>query len=166
MMFDIIARGMAAKALQIGAPTDKQIMDSLSVLAENGKITTGATEEQAAQIEQNTAGIHMLSAMLESDINSQGMWESGQINSDGTNGANNARIRTIGYIPDNVVRVKTDGQANVRAQLYAADGTFVKVSALGFTQDFMVADVLAENSQAAKIRLTMQHVKTTSVIDT
>ena len=50
MMLDIIARGMAAKALQIGAPTDKQIMDSLSVLAENGKITTGATEEQAAQI--------------------------------------------------------------------------------------------------------------------
>ena len=166
MMLDIIARGMAAKALQIGAPTDKQIMDSLSVLAENGKITTGATEEQAAQIEQNTAGIHMLSAMLESDINSQGMWESGQINSDGTNGANNARIRTIGYIPDNVVRVKTDGQANVRAQLYAADGTFVKVSALGFTQDFMVADVLAENEQAAKIRLTIQHVKTTTVIDT
>ena len=166
MMFDIIARGMAAKALQIGAPTDKQIMDSLSVLAENGKITTGATEAQAAQIEQNTAGIHVLSGMLESDINSQDMWESGQINSDGTNNTNNTRIRTIGYIPDSVVRVKTDGQANVRAQLYAEDGTFVKVSALGFTQDFMVADVLAENEQASKIRLTIQHVKTTTVIDT
>ena len=129
--------------------------EHFQVAVAGGTVMAGATAEQAAQIEQNTAGIHVLSGMLESDINSQGMWESGQINSDGTNGANNARIRTIGYIPDNVVRVKTDGQANVRAQLYAADGTFVKVSALGFTQDVMVADVLAENSQAAKIRLTI-----------
>ncbi|MDD6986767.1 MAG: hypothetical protein PUI53_05825, partial [Butyricicoccus porcorum] len=131
MMVDIIARGMAAKALQIGAPTDEQITDSLSVLAENGKITTGATAAQAEQIEKNTQDIRLFTEELENNINSLSLWESGQINSDGTNNTNNTRIRTISYIPDNVIRVKADDQANVRAQLYAADGTFVKVSDLG-----------------------------------
>ena len=166
MMVDIIARGMAAKALQIGAPTDEQITDSLSVLAENGKITTGATAAQAEQIEKNTQDIRLFTEELENNINSLSLWESGQINSDGTNNTNNTRIRTISYIPDNVIRVKADDQANVRAQLYAADGTFVKVSDLGFTQDFLVADVLAEDAQASKIRLTARHVKTTTAIDT
>ena len=67
--------------------------EHFQVAVAGGTVMAGATEAQAAQIEQNTAGIHMLSGMLESDINSQDMWESGQINSNGTNGANNARIR-------------------------------------------------------------------------
>ncbi|WP_133058247.1 hypothetical protein, partial [Butyricicoccus porcorum] len=113
MMVDIIARGMAAKALQIGAPTDEQITDSLSVLAENGKITTGATAAQAEQIEKNTQDIRLFTEELENNINSLSLWESGQINSDGTNNTNNTRIRTISYIPDNVIRVKADDQANV-----------------------------------------------------
>lgn len=86
------------------------------------------------------------------DVNNVSLWEQGQINSDGTNGDNTTRIRTIGYIPENVVYVKTDGKANVRAQLYADDGTFVKVSDLGFTQFFLISDVLAENAQATRIR--------------
>lgn len=150
----------------IGTPTDEQVRSAVDSYADEHGITTGATAEQAEQIQQNTEDISLLSAMLESDINSQSMWESGQINSDGTNGANDARIRTIGYMPDNIVSVRTDGQANVRAQLYADDGTFIKVSDLGFTQSFVVANVLAEDSQAAKIRLTIQHTNTTTAIDT
>lgn len=60
-MIDIVARGIAAKALRVGAPTDQQIMDALSILADDGKITTGATAAEAAQIEQNTTNISSLS---------------------------------------------------------------------------------------------------------
>ena len=144
------------------APTDEQVNAWLDA---NG-VTTGATAEQAEQIQQNTQDIRLFTEELENNINSLSLWESGQINSDGTNNTNNTRIRTISYIPDNVIRVKADDQANVRAQLYAADGTFVKVSDLGFTQDFLVADVLAEDAQASKIRLIARHVKTTTAIDT
>lgn len=71
MMIDIVARGIAAKALRVGAPTDQQIMDALSILADDGKITTGATAAEAAQIEQNTADISSLSdenAELKGDL--------------------------------------------------------------------------------------------------
>lgn len=70
-MIDIVARGIAAKALRGGAPTDQQIMDALSILADDGKITTGATAAEAAQIKQNTTNISSLSeenAELKSDL--------------------------------------------------------------------------------------------------
>lgn len=132
--------------------------EKFQVRVAGGTVLAGATAEQAAQLD--------MLRRVEMDTNTVSLWESGQINSDGTNNTNNTRIRTISYIPDNVIRVKADDQANVRAQLYAADGTFVKVSDLGFTQDFLVADVLAEDAQASKIRLTARHVKTTTAIDT
>ena len=132
--------------------------EHFQVAVAGGTVLAGATAAQAAQLD--------MLRRVELDANTVSLWESGQINSDGTNNTNNTRIRTISYIPDNVIRVKADDQANVRAQLYAADGTFVKVSDLGFTQDFLVADVLAEDAQASKIRLTARHVKTTTAIDT
>lgn len=64
-MIDIVARGIAAKALRVGAPTDQQIMDALSILADDGKITTGATAAEAAQIKQNTTNISSLSEEID-----------------------------------------------------------------------------------------------------
>lgn len=60
-MVDMIAREMAVKALQIGAPTDEQIMNAVSLLADEGKITTGATAVQVDQIEKNNSMIVQLS---------------------------------------------------------------------------------------------------------
>ncbi|MDD6985708.1 MAG: hypothetical protein PUI53_00290, partial [Butyricicoccus porcorum] len=82
------------------APTDEQVNAWLDA---NG-VTTGATAEQAEQIQQNTQDIRLFTEELENNINSLSLWESGQINSDGTNNTNNTRIRTISYIPDNVIR--------------------------------------------------------------
>ena len=102
-MIDILARGMAAKALQIGAPTDQQIEDAVSALADEGKITAGATAAQADQIESNKTMVGQLSEALEKNINTQALWESGHIISGGLEEDYQTRIRTIDCIPENVV---------------------------------------------------------------
>ncbi|MGM9630364.1 hypothetical protein [Butyricicoccus sp.] len=147
--------------------SDTSDPNAVAVAAMDLHIITDTLPGVRAQVDQNTKDITALySTSSEYDVNSEALWESGQINSDGANNTNPARIRTIEYMPGNVLLVESDGQANVRAQLYTDDGTFVKVSDLGFTQSFVVADVLAEDESATKIRLTIQHTDTTTEIDT
>ncbi len=165
-MIDILARGMAAKALQIGAPTDQQIEDAVSALADEGKITAGATAAQADQIESNKTMVGQLSEALEKNINTQALWESGHIISGGLEEDYQTRIRTIDCIPENVVWIKTDGEAKVRAFLYDADGAFVAISSLGWVQAMFVPDVLAEQTQAVQMRVVVQSTTVTQVIDT
>lgn len=50
----------------IGTPTDEQVRSAVDSYADEHGITTGATAEQAEQIQQNTEDISLLSAMLES----------------------------------------------------------------------------------------------------
>lgn len=147
--------------------SDTSDPNAVAAAAMDLHIITDALPDVRAQVDQNAKDITALySTSSEYDVNSEALWESGQINSDGANNTNPARIRTIEYMPGNVLLVESDGQANVRAQLYTDDGTFVKVSDLGFTQSFIVADVLAEDESATKIRLTIQHIDTTTAIDT
>lgn len=120
------------------APTDEQVNAWLDA---NG-VTTGATAEQAAQIERNTADIAVLGATEPVDINDISLWEQGHIKTaDGTDGASDAssypvKIRTVGYLPNAIASAKASGGA-FKVFRYDLNGVYVdNISSLINYTDF------------------------------
>lgn len=129
-------------AVSVPLATAAEIQKYVSKFCEDNGVQTGASMDEAAQIEQNALDIVVLGATEPVDINDITLWEQGHIKTaDGTDGASDAssypvKIRTVGYLPNAIASAKASGGA-FKVFRYDLNGVYVdNISSLINYADF------------------------------
>lgn len=133
---DLVTYAVLSKKIDaIGNIPDEKITEAVNAYLDENPPTTGATAEQAAQIDKNVADIGELKGDLADCVNGlsnktksiQIEWELGYITSAGVGGASNTSARTKDILhisKGDIVRCNSEGYKSINVFLYNSDGSF------------------------------------------
>lgn len=133
---DLVTYAVLNKKIDaIGNIPDEKITEAVNAYLNENPPTTGATAEQAAQIDKNVADIGELKGDLADCVNGlsnktksiQIEWELGYITSAGVEGTSNTSARTKDILhisKGDIVRYNSEGYKTLNVFLYNSDGSF------------------------------------------